>query len=243
MAFTISATELGNYATRYPCLRCAWIRMHVKDLPYQTFPSIFSSIDSFTKNVISAFFEKFSRLPDWLEEIGEVTENIKPPNWRKFYRDVETIGVRVRGEADAIFRLSDGSYVIADYKTSRYNPERKYALLSYQMQLNAYAWIAESVGYSPISRLYLIFMEPESQKEFASSNSSISEMGMALGFKSNIIEVERRPEKLIPPILDLVHSVSKMKIPPKGRNRCKNCVRLDEMIVKMTYGITNEIVQ
>ena len=86
MAITISATELGNYATRYPCLRCAWIRMHVKDLPYQTFPSIFSSIDSFTKNVISAFFEKFSRLPDWLEEIGEVTENIKPPNWRKFYR-------------------------------------------------------------------------------------------------------------------------------------------------------------
>ena len=110
------------------------------------------------------------------------------------------------------------------------------------MQLNAYAWIAESVGYSPISRLYLIFMEPESQKEFASSNSSTSEMGIALGFKSNIIEVERRPEKLIPPILDLVHSVSKMKIPPKGRNRCRDCVRLDEMIVKMTYGITNEIV-
>ena len=137
MNITISATELGNYATRYSCLRCAWVRMHIKDLPYQAFPAIFSSIDSFTKNVIATYFDKYSSLPDWLGEIGNVTENIKPPNWRKFHRTDETTGITVRGEADAIFRLADGSYVIADYKTSRYNPDRKSNLLSYQMQLNA----------------------------------------------------------------------------------------------------------
>ena len=196
MNITISATELGHYATRYSCLRCAWVRMHIKDLPYQSFPAIFSSIDSFTKNVIATYYEKYSSLPDWMDDIGNVIENLKPPNWRKFHRTDGGTGITVRGEADAIFRLSDESYVIADYKTSRYNPDRKSTLLSYQMQLNAYAWIAESYGYTPINHLYLIFMEPESQKEYASSNSSTSETGITLGFKSNIIEVDRRPEKL-----------------------------------------------
>mgnify|MGYP001160780903 FL=1 len=240
MNITISATELGNYATRYSCLRCAWVRMHIKDLPYQAFPAIFSSIDSFTKNVIATYFDKYSSLPDWLGEIGNVTENIKPPNWRKFHRTDETTGITVRGEADAIFRLADGSYVIADYKTSRYNPDRKSTLLSYQMQLNAYAWISESYGYNPINHLYLIFMEPESQKEYASSNSSISQTGIALGFKSNIIEVDRRPEKLIPTALSKVHSVSKMKTPPDSGNRCRDCSKLDQMIVEMTYGTSND---
>ena len=83
-------------------------------------------------------------------------------------------------------------------------------------------------------------MEPESQKEYASSNSSTSETGMTLGFKSNIIEVERRPEKLIPIALSKVNSVSKMKTPPDPGNRCRDCSKLDKMIVEMTYGISND---
>ena len=83
-------------------------------------------------------------------------------------------------------------------------------------------------------------MEPESQKEYASSNSSISQTGIALGFKSNIIEVDRRPEKLIPTALSKVHSVSKMKTPPDSGNRCRDSSKLDKMIVEMTYGTSND---
>ena len=75
-----------------------------------------------------------------MEEIGDVIGCVDPPGWRKFYREDEHTGVTVRGEADAIFQLTGGSYLIADYKTSRYNPERLYALRSYEIQLNAYAW-------------------------------------------------------------------------------------------------------
>jgi len=92
--------------------------MHVKDLPYQSFPTIFSSIDSFTKKAISAYFDTYETLPDWLSDLGEVQSSIKPPGWRKFYRVDEETGISVRGEADAIFKLNDGAYVIADYKTS-----------------------------------------------------------------------------------------------------------------------------
>ena len=50
-------------------------------------PSIFSSIDSFSKNAISSYFANSLEMPVWLQEIGNISENIKPPSWRKFYRD------------------------------------------------------------------------------------------------------------------------------------------------------------
>ena len=59
-ALTISATELGGYAGFRFCARCAWIRMHLRPLPWQGFPGIFSSIDRFTKQVIVNHLERES---------------------------------------------------------------------------------------------------------------------------------------------------------------------------------------
>lgn len=237
MSVSISATELANYAPRYPCLRCAWIKMKVKDLPYQSFPTIFSSIDSFTKNAITAYFDTYKRLPDWLSDLGEIHSSIKPPGWRKFYRVDEETGISVRGEADAIFEMDDGAHLIADYKTSKYNPERTYALEAYEVQLNAYAWIAESAGFSPVNKLVLIFMEPNSSREFAENSDSFSSQGLNLGFVAKIVPVKRHPENLIPPLLEKVRLVSEMKMPPAPRGRCRECRNLDTLIVRLATGI------
>lgn len=236
MSISVSATELANYAARYPCMRCAWVRMHVKDLPYQSFPGIFSTIDTFTKKVITSHFNQHGCLPPWMEEIGDVIRCVDPPGWRKFYREDEHTEVTVRGEADAIFQLAGGSYLIADYKTSRYNPERLYALRSYEMQLNAYAWIAESTGFSPVNRLALIFMEPASNIEDAKSPNSIDDDGIQLRFNTRIVPVKRRPESMIPPILEKVRSVADMSTPPAPRSRCRDCDQFDTMVVKMARG-------
>ena len=49
---TISAKHLGNINLPDFCPRCFWLKMHTGwKLPYQTFPGIFSSIDSYTKKV------------------------------------------------------------------------------------------------------------------------------------------------------------------------------------------------
>ena len=236
MSISVSATELANYAARYPCMRCAWVRMHVKDLPYQSFPGIFSAIDTFTKKVITSHFNQHGCLPTWMEEIGDVIGCVDPPGWRKFYREDEHTGVTVRGEADAIFQLTGGSYLIADYKTSRYNPERLYALRSYEIQLNAYAWIAESTGFSPVNRLALVFMEPASEIEHAKAPNSIVDGGIQLSFNARIVPVKRRPESLIPPILEKVRSVADMSIPPASRSRCRDCDQFDTMVLKMARG-------
>ena len=234
---SISATELANYASRYPCLRCAWIKMHVKDLPYQSFPAIFSTIDSFTKNSIKAYFDTHKKLPDWLSDLGEIHSFIKPPGWRKFFRIDDNTEVSVRGEADAIFKLNDGAYHIADYKTSKYNPERTYALDSYEVQLNAYAWIAELAGFSPVNKLSLIFMEPDNSRESVENVNSFSSQGLNLGFVARIVPVKRHPENLIPPLLEKVRAVYEMKTPPASRGRCRECRNLDNLIVRIATGI------
>ena len=81
---TISATELGSYAGFRFCPRCAWIRMHVRALPWQGFPGIFSSIDRYTKQVVTGHLQREGRLPSWMDEVGDTAEHIDPPHWSKF---------------------------------------------------------------------------------------------------------------------------------------------------------------
>lgn len=235
MSISVSATELSSYAGRYPCLRCAWVRMHVKDLPYQSLPAIFSSIDSYTKKVVASHFQQNGNLPNWLRELGKIEDFINPPGWRKFFRQDPSTEVTVRGEADAIFQLEGGSFLILDYKTSKYNPKRIRTMQVYEIQLNAYAWIAEGMGYSPVNKLYLAFMEPKSDGNYASSPDSVNSNGFSLGFKARLVPVRRRPESLIPPILEKVLEVADMEKPPQ-RTKCRDCDNLDSIVVKIARG-------
>ena len=209
---TISATELGTYARTRFCSGCAWVRLHIKNLPYQSFPGIFSSID-----------RREGRPPSWLVELGEPGGYIDPPHWSKFKVLDEETGITLRGEADGIFKLSDGSYVIVDYKTSRYNPGRPGMFSNYEVQLNAYALIAESQGLAPVSKLALVYMEPATDKDTASEPSLVDDRGFVMGFHANIVPVALRQASLLPPLLRKARSIWDMKTPPASAKDCKDC--------------------
>ena len=220
---TISATELGTYARTRFCSRCAWVRLHIKNLPYQSFPGIFSSIDRYNKLIVHNHFDREGRAPSWLVELGEPGGYIDPPHWSKFkVLDGET-GITLRGEADGIFKLADGSYVIVDYKTSRYNPERPGMFSNYEVQLNAYALIAESQGLAPVSKLALVYMEPATDKDTASEPSLVDDRGFVMGFHANIVPVALRQASLLPPLLRKARSIWDMKTPPASAKDCKDC--------------------
>ena len=81
----ISAKDLGWLKTDGFCERCFWIKRHDRRLPYQTpFAGFFSSIDSYTKNIVEPYFEKNKRLSAWLDEIGEVQKliRVKPADFK-----------------------------------------------------------------------------------------------------------------------------------------------------------------
>ena len=195
---TIAATELGYYASFGFCSRCAWVRLHVKDLPFQGFPGIFSSIDRYNKLLVQNHFLWEGRPPEWLAAIGDVREFVRPPHWSAFKAVDSQTGVTVRGEADAIFRCADGSYAIVDYKTTRYNPAYRSMFRAYRAQLNTYAYIAERVGLSPVSRLSLVYMEPATGEETAQEPKLVHGQGFSMDFHARVVPVDPEPERLIP---------------------------------------------
>ncbi len=230
---TISATELGSYAGFGFCARCAWIRMHVKQLPWQGFPGIFSSIDRYTKGVVLSHLERDGRLPPWLEGIGNAVGHLDPPHWSKFQASDEATGAILRGEADAVFRFADGSCAIVDYKTSRYNPDNRSQHRVYRAQLNAYAWIAARLDFPPVSRLALAYMEPATDDEAVSAPGVLNDNGFALSFRPRIVDVDLDPERLIPPLLRKAARIHSLPTPPEPRNNCRDCAALEGLLTKL----------
>ena len=107
-ARTISATNLGYYASSRFCARCAWVKLHVKKLPYQSFPGIFSSIDSYNKKIVHNHFDREDAMPSWLDQLGPVAGYIEPPHWSKFRVVDEASKVTLHGTADASSRRLRG---------------------------------------------------------------------------------------------------------------------------------------
>ena len=204
--------------------------MHVKTLPWQGFPGIFSSIDRYTKQVILKHLEREGRLPAWMDCIGSAVEHIDPPHWSRFKATDETSGVTLRGEADAIFNLDDGTCAIVDYKTSRYNPDNRSQHRVYRAQLNAYAWIAQRLDFPPVSRLALAYMEPSTDDEATAAPGAIDADGFALSFQPRIVEVDLDPERLIPPLLRKAAGIHALTVPPGPRNNCRDCAALDGLL-------------
>ena len=226
----ISATELGYYASWRFCPRCAWIRLHVKDLPFQGFPGIFSSIDRYNKLIVHNHFDHERRPPAWLAELGETGEYVNPPHWSAFRVTDPESGVTVRGEADGIFKLNDGSYVIVDYKTARYTEAQEGMFRAYRVQLNTYAYIAERLGLSPVSRLALVYMEPSTDEESAREPGLVDSLGFVMGFRAKVVDVELRMERLVLPLLRKAKRIYELDKPPPTGRKCRDCKALDGLI-------------
>ena len=230
MALTISATNLGPYASDRFCARCAWVRLHVKPLPYQSFPGIFSTIDRYNKLIVHSYFDRARSLPSWLAQLGEVESYVEPPNWRKFSIVDEVTGVTLRGEADGIFKMADGSHTIVDYKTSKYTPGQAALINGYEAQLNAYAYIGQRLGLAPVSRLALVYMEPITDEGTAKMPHIVDDVGFAMGLGATVVPVKLRPDELIPPLLRKALAISDMESPPSGLPDCKDCQAVGTLV-------------
>ena len=230
MELRISAKNLGALALPGFCLRCGWIKLRLgSKLPYQIFPGIFSSIDSYTKKVVHGTFDATGGFPPYLDGLGPIARYIDPPHYTKFKRLDPESGVLLRGTPDAILQLEDGSYVIADYKTARYTGHADFLAPMYDVQLNAYGFIGEENGVAPVSSLALLYFEPETTPEDAVRPESAMEHGFRMGFKSAIKPVERDPS-LVTGLLRKAADLMRLDSPPEGREGCKDCAKLDGLL-------------
>ena len=94
----ISAGQLGVVVMDDLCERCYWLKLHLNHhLPFQIFPSIFSSIDSYTKDVVHSWFDAHGVPPGWLSPLGPIVAYQEPRHSSKFQTVDARYGIHLRG--------------------------------------------------------------------------------------------------------------------------------------------------
>jgi hypothetical protein len=226
----ISAKHLGALAMPDHCERCTWLnaRMGWK-MPWQFFPGIFSSFDSYSKKVTAAHFKAHGKLPKWLDGYGTP---MKAPHWSKFGVVEPESNLLLCGAPDEILRRESGDLSILDYKCAKFTDGQDRLKPLYEVQLNAYAWIAEQMGMGRATRLALVYYEPLNAIPDDEVVGLIGEEGFGLRFGATVVPVEVHPES-IPTLLNEARRIIDLPQAPDGRDGCKDCKLLDGLLDEM----------
>lgn len=226
----ISAKALAEVAMPNFCPRCYWIKLHLPDkLPFQIFPGIFSSIDSYTKHIVHGWFDRHHGPPAWLTDISDLVGYLSPPHHTRFRIFDAATDIVLTGTPDGVLVRADRSHVIVDYKTAKFTAHQDQLYPLYEAQLNAYALIGEQCGLSPVSGLALVYAEPVSDRWSADQAESHSAAGFRMEFAPKVLPVPIRPE-LIPPLLIKTREILDQQSIPEGHKGCENCRLLDDLL-------------
>ena len=226
----ISGKDLGQLALPDYCERCFWLkRRSAGKLPFQVFPGIFSSIDSYTKKIVHGYFDTHHQPPPWLSDLHGVVGYIDPPHFSKFQFVDATTNVLLTGAADGILKKADGSILIIDYKTAKFTENQDSLLPIYEVQLNSYALIAQMLDYPKVSGLALIYMEPLTTDEASLESRHARKDGFAMTFTSHVKELVL-DTTTIPPLLSKLRSIFDLPSPPIGSEGCKDCLNLNGLL-------------
>jgi len=227
MSFRISAKNLGYLLLPDYCPRCFWIKAKMGfKTPFSIFPGIFSSLDAYQKRITNFHFDKHGSVPEWFWAKGEP---IPVPHHSHFqFNDPET-DILLTGVPDEILRMEDATLAIYDYKTAKFTGNQDSLMPIYVAQLNGYALIAEHIGLGTVSRLGLLYYEPQTDITEDDIDSLVQPQGYKMDFQAKGLAVEKELS-LIPPLLQKARSIYDMPEPPQAKEGCKDCRLVDEMV-------------
>lgn len=226
----ISARHLGEMALPDLCVRCLWIKLRLRNkLPFQIFPGIFSSIDSYNKKVVHGWFDRHKSPPPWLKPLGDLVGYKDPPHYSRFKVLDNTYNIILTGSPDGILVRRDASHLIVDYKTAKFTGTQDELYPMYEAQLNVYALLANQLGFGPVAALALIYMEPITDGGAATEDRNQRDDGFAMGLAANILDVPLRPG-LVQPLLARTREIYELERGPTGRAGCKDCPLVEGLI-------------
>lgn len=227
----ISAKNLGILALPDYCPRCFYLKLKLGfKLPWQIFPGIFSSIDSYSKKITWGYYQKFNRLPPWFSKFGKFVKPVPSPHFSKFYTIDADTNVKLTGIADEIFLMEEKLYFIVDYKTARYTYAQDELMPVYRVQLNGYAMIFEKMGMGKVVGLGLVYYEPDTEVDVGRLDSLLVNGGFNMRFSAHLVEVGLDPVGVVLPLLKVVRELGDREVVPEGRTGCQDCGRLGEIM-------------
>ena len=139
--------------------------------------------------MVERHFDKTGEAPQWIQELamGDLKGYVKTSRTTFFYEDSQT-GIKLTGDPDQIFESSDGTSILIDYKTSKITATQDQMYPVYEFQLNGYRLIAESIGLPKVSKMALIYTEP--QTDDFETESVDHRSGFIMDFKASVRPVE-----------------------------------------------------
>lgn len=218
----ISAKVLGQMAMPDFCPRCFWVKLHVKKVPWQIFPGIFSTIDAYTKKIVHEWIDRGKDRPVFLDELG-VTGYTKVPHWSKFKTETK-YGITLSGGADDMLTVPNGIH-IPDYKTAKFTANQDKLFPMYQAQVNGYGKIGIATGIK-VDSLSLIYMEPATDDAQVEANGKFSNL-FKMAFIPHYLPIEMDVDS-INPLLERARDIYDGPIPDKAD--CKDCAALDAVM-------------
>ncbi|MBI3500986.1 MAG: PD-(D/E)XK nuclease family protein [Bacteroidetes bacterium] len=223
----ISAKDLGAMALPDFCPRCFWIEWHSDSLPFPTpFAGIFSSIDSYTKKVTNIHHDKHNHIPKWFQKFG--IKGVPQEVSKNFFIEDNATNIKLTGIPDEV--LKDGkNYTILDYKTARFTEHQDELFPMYEIQLNGYAWIADQTGFSPVTKLGLVYYEPQTNLTLDSIQDFLRPTGFTMPFDANYRAVDLNVSK-VKRLLKQSREIMDLKKPPKGKSDCENCESVKNLL-------------
>ena len=199
------------------------------ELPFQIFPGIFSSIDSYSKQVTAQHFVQHGRVPMWFDGFGELGTPIRIPGWSRFQIIDPETNIRLTGIPDEILRNSKGEIWVGDYKTARLTSNQDLLLPMYAVQLNCYGMIAQGIDMGRVRGLGLLYYEPSTHIPDNECDTLIRRDGFFLQFCPKLKPVKFEPD-IIPPLLRRVREICDCSDSPPPRLDCDDCYRLEKLI-------------
>jgi hypothetical protein len=215
---------LGQLKLPDYCPRCFFIRLKLNNkLPWQIFPWIFSTIDSYSKKITWQYFEKHKKLPPWFKPFGNFTGLVPVPHWSKFFVVDSKTGIKLTGMPDDIFKMEDGRYFIWDYKTAKFTDNQDTLIGMYRVQLNGYAYIFEKMGMGKVGGLGLCYYEPQGNAPLDDLGVVLKDDGFVMPFQAHLKKIKLDPGGTVLPLLKEVRKLVSRKKAPGSRDGCKDC--------------------
>jgi hypothetical protein len=148
------------------------------------------------------------------------------PHHSKFAVCHRETGVILNGMPDEM-TMTDAGIWILDYKTARFTGNQDALLPVYRVQLNGYALIAETIYGMPVIGLGLVYMEPVT--DIFSVEGVVTDAGFKMEFRAKLLPIERDKE-IVPVLLGRAKAIYELPSPPAGRESCKDCGLLAEIL-------------
>jgi hypothetical protein len=219
--FKISAKSLGATALEDFCPRCFWLKLHIKTLPWQSFPGIFASIDGYTKKCFHHIIDS-KNIPSWMKQACDIIGYENPPHWSKsLYFDAKT-GITLSGVPDDIWITREGKKIIPDAKTAMKTKAQDKLFPMYEIQELVYSILIDKTA-----DLWLVYMEPQTGQEHVSNK--IIDCGFDMGFSAVMVPVENDKSK-VREALNKTRDIYEMKKAPDGVIGCKDCLSLNSIM-------------